>query len=60
VAYLHEKGMHLRGGERGFLAFRNTVDREAYSMPYRSFRVLLDINSDKATVLEIQVTKKMH
>ena len=55
-----KKACILRKGAAGFPAFRESVDREAYGMPYRSFRVLLDVHGDKATALEVQITTKMH
>jgi len=54
------KACILRKGGAGFKAFKESVDREAYGMPYRSFRVLLDVNGDKATAVEVQITNKMH
>jgi hypothetical protein len=55
-----KKACILKKGAAGYPAFKESVDREAYGMPYRSFRVLLDVHGDKATALEIQITKKLH
>ena len=55
-----KKACILKKGAAGFTAFKESVDREVYGMPYRSFRVLLDVNDDKVTALEVQLTKKLH
>ncbi|MBE9536296.1 MAG: hypothetical protein IMF07_03865 [Proteobacteria bacterium] len=55
-----QKACILKEGREGFPAFKESVDREAYGMPYRSFRVLLDVKAGKVRALEVQITTKMH
>ena len=55
-----EKTCHMKKGAAGYSAFKELAKKEAYGIPYRTFRVLLNFNGDKATALEIQITKKMH
>ena len=50
----------LKNGAEGFAAFKSVVANEAYGRPYRSFRVLLALDGEKVSALEIQTVSRMH
>lgn len=54
------KACILKVGAEGFSAFKESVKKEAYGRPYRSFRVLIDATDGNVSALELQIITKIH
>ncbi|MBE9537389.1 MAG: hypothetical protein IMF07_09450 [Proteobacteria bacterium] len=55
-----KKACILKKGVGGYPAFKELVKKEAYGIPYETFRVLLNFKGGKVAALMIQISKKMH
>ncbi|MBE9536444.1 MAG: hypothetical protein IMF07_04625 [Proteobacteria bacterium] len=55
-----EKACILKKGAAAYPAFKELAKKEAYGIPYSTFRVFLRFYGDKATALEIRIVELMH
>ncbi len=55
-----EKICILKKGAAAYPAFKELAKKEAYGIPYSTFRVFLRFKGDKATSLEIEIKNKTH